>query len=61
MTRKADDLTYTGFRTLIHFPTNFSPPHLDYGMTACLPGSVADKMLEAVQSKATAMVFCLKD
>ena len=32
-------------------------PHLDYGMTACPPGTVAEaKLLEAVQSKATAMV-----
>ena len=36
-------------------------PHLDYGMTACPPGSSADsKLLEAVQSKATAMVYGLK-
>ena len=32
-------------------------PHLDYGMTACPPGTVAEaKLLEAVQSKAMAMV-----
>ena len=36
-------------------------PHLDYGMTACPPGSSAEsKLLEAVQSKATAMVWGLK-
>ena len=36
-------------------------PHLDYGMTACPPGTAAAaKMLEAVQSKATAMVWGLK-
>ena len=36
-------------------------PHLDYGMTACPPGTVAEaKLLEAVQSKATAMVHGLK-
>ena len=36
-------------------------PHLDYGMTACPPGSSADsKLLEAVQSKATALVYGLK-
>ena len=36
-------------------------PHLDYGMTACPPGSSADsKLLEAVQSKATAMVYGMK-
>ena len=36
-------------------------PHLDHGMTACPPGSAADrKVLEAVQSKATAMVFGLR-
>ena len=36
-------------------------PHLDYGMTACPPGtSAAAKTLEAVQSKATAMVWGLK-
>ena len=36
-------------------------PHLDYGMTACPPGTVAEaKLLEAVQSKATAMVYGLK-
>ena len=36
-------------------------PHLDYGMTACPPGTVAEaKVLEAVQSKATAMVYGLK-
>ena len=36
-------------------------PHLDYGMTACPPGTVAEaKLLEAVQSKATAMVWGLK-
>ena len=36
-------------------------PHLDYGMTACPPDSVADaKLLERVQSKATALVQGLK-
>ena len=36
-------------------------PHLDYGMTACPPDSAADsKLLERVQSKATAMVHGLK-
>ena len=36
-------------------------PHLDYGMTACPPGTVAEaKLLEAVQSKATAMVYGMK-
>ena len=36
-------------------------PHLDYGMTACPPGTVAEaKLLETVQSKATAMVHGLK-
>ena len=36
-------------------------PHLDYGMTACPPGSsAASKELEAVQSKATSMVWGLK-
>ena len=36
-------------------------PHLDYGMTACPPGTVAEaKILEAVQSRATAMVYGLK-
>ena len=36
-------------------------PHLDYGMTACPPGTVAEKkLLESVQSKATAMVQGLK-
>ena len=36
-------------------------PHLDYGMSACPPGSSADsKLLEAVQSKATALVYGLK-
>ena len=36
-------------------------PHLDYGMTACPPGSSADsKLLDAVQSKATALVYGLK-
>ena len=36
-------------------------PHLDYGMTACPPGTAAEaKLLEAVQSKATAMVHGLK-
>ena len=36
-------------------------PHLDYGMTACPPGTVAEaKLLESVQSKATAMVHGLK-
>ena len=36
-------------------------PHLDYGMTACPPDSAADaKLLERVQSKATALVQGLK-
>ena len=36
-------------------------PHLDYGMTACPPGIVAEaKVLESVQSKATAMVHGLR-
>ena len=36
-------------------------PHLDYGMTACPPGTVAEaKLLEAVQSKATAMVYGMR-
>ena len=36
-------------------------PHLDYGMAACPPNSSADsKLLEAVQSKATAMVYGLR-
>ena len=36
-------------------------PHLDYGMTACPPGTVAEqKLLEAVQSKATALVHGLR-
>ena len=36
-------------------------PHLDYGMTACPPGTVAEgKLLESVQSKATAMVQGLR-
>ena len=36
-------------------------PHLDYGMTACPPGtSVEAKVLEAIQSKATALVHGLK-
>ena len=36
-------------------------PHLDYGMTACPPDSSADaKLLERVQSKATALVQGLK-
>ena len=36
-------------------------PHLDYGMIACPPGTVAEgKLLEAVQSKATAMVQGLR-
>ena len=36
-------------------------PHLDYGMTACPPGTVAEaKLLEAAQSKAMAMVHGLK-
>ena len=36
-------------------------PHLDYGMTACPPDTVAEqKLLEAVQSKATALVHGLK-
>jgi ribonuclease P/MRP protein subunit RPP40 len=36
-------------------------PHLDYGMAACPPNSSADsKLLEAMQSKATAMVYGLR-
>ena len=36
-------------------------PRLDYGMTACPPGTVAEaKMLESVQSKATAMVYGMR-
>ena len=36
-------------------------PHLDYGMTACPPGTAAEaKLLEAVQSKATAMVYGMR-
>ena len=36
-------------------------PHLDYGMTACPPGTVTEqKLLESVQSKATALVQGLK-
>ena len=36
-------------------------PHLDYGMTACPPGSSAEaKSLEAVQSKATALVYGMR-
>ena len=36
-------------------------PHLDYGMTACPPGTVAEaKLLESVQAKATAMVQGLR-
>ena len=36
-------------------------PHLDYGMAACPPSSAAEaKMLEAVQSKATALVQGLR-
>ena len=36
-------------------------PHLDYGMTACPPRSSAEaKSLEAVQSKATALVYGMK-
>ena len=36
-------------------------PHLDYGMTACPPDSAADsKLLERVQSKATALVRGMK-
>ena len=36
-------------------------PHLDYGMSACPPGTSAEsKVLEATQSKATAMVHGLK-
>ena len=36
-------------------------PHLDYGMTACPPDSSAEaKLLERVQSKATALVHGLK-
>ena len=36
-------------------------PHLDYGMTACPPGSsAASKTLESVQSKATALVWGMK-
>ena len=36
-------------------------PHLDYGMTACPPDTAAEaKLLEFVQSKATAMVYGLR-
>ena len=36
-------------------------PHLDYGMTACPPGTVAEaKILESVQAKATAMVYGMR-
>ena len=36
-------------------------PHLDYGMSVCPPGTSAEsKQLEAVQSKATALVMGLK-
>ena len=36
-------------------------PHLDYGMAACPPGTSAEaKALEAIQSKATALVHGLK-
>ena len=36
-------------------------PHLDYGMAACPPGTSAEaKRLEAVQSKATALVYGLR-
>ena len=36
-------------------------PHLDHGMAACPPSTSADsKLLESVQSKATAMVYGLK-
>ena len=36
-------------------------PHLDYGMAACPPSTSAEaKLLEAVQSKATAMVYGMK-
>lgn len=36
-------------------------PHLDYGMAACPPNTMEEaKKLEAVQSKATALVFGLK-
>ena len=36
-------------------------PHLDYGMTACPPGTSAEsKQLEAVQAKATAMIYGMK-
>ena len=36
-------------------------PHLDYGMTACPPGSCVDsKLLESVQDKATGMVNGLR-
>ena len=36
-------------------------PHLDYGMAACPPGTSAEaKVLEAIQSKATALVHGLK-
>ena len=36
-------------------------PHLDYGMAACPPNSSADsKLLESVQSKATAMVHGIR-
>ena len=36
-------------------------PHLDYGMTVCPPDSAAEaKLLEGVQSKATALVYGLR-
>ena len=36
-------------------------PHLDYGMAACPPSTSAEaKLLEAVQSKATALVYGMK-
>ena len=36
-------------------------PHLDYEMMACPPDSSADaKLLERVQSKATALVYGMK-
>ena len=35
--------------------------HLDYGMTACPPGTVTEAMiLESVQAKATAMVYGMR-
>ena len=36
-------------------------PHLDHGMTACPPESVAEaKLLDRVQAKATALVYGMK-